>query len=46
MIEQEPSRWEKTQPACQRVMKVPGVGLMPATYFAAAVGNGQHFHPP
>ncbi|KGA65501.1 transposase family protein [Yersinia enterocolitica] len=26
LIEQELSRWAKTQPACQRVMKVPGVG--------------------
>ncbi|KGA66893.1 transposase family protein [Yersinia enterocolitica] len=44
LIEQELSRWAKTQPACQRVMKVPGVGLMTATYLAASVGNGQQFH--
>ncbi|CBY25352.1 transposase [Yersinia enterocolitica subsp. palearctica Y11] len=43
-IEQELSRWAKTQPACQRVMKVPGVGLMTATYLVASVGNGQQFH--
>ncbi len=43
LIEQELSRWAKTQPACQRVMKVPGVGLMTATYLVASVGNGQHF---
>ncbi|SQA34999.1 transposase [Yersinia enterocolitica] len=35
LIEQELSRWAKTQPACQRVMKVPGVGLMTATYLVA-----------
>ncbi|ADZ40541.1 transposase [Yersinia enterocolitica] len=44
LIEQELSRWAKTQPACQRVMKVPGVGLMTATYLVASVGNGQQFH--
>ncbi len=46
LIEQELSRWaKKTQPACQRVMKVPGVGLMTATtYLVASVGNGQQFH--
>ncbi|QBQ00401.1 IS110 family transposase [Yersinia enterocolitica subsp. palearctica] len=44
LTEQELSRWAKTQPACQRVMKVPGVGLMTATYLVASVGNGQQFH--
>ncbi|HDL8398555.1 TPA: IS110 family transposase, partial [Yersinia enterocolitica] len=44
LIEQELSSWAKTQPACQRVMKVPGVGLMTATYLVASVGNGQQFH--
>ncbi|KGA72450.1 transposase family protein [Yersinia enterocolitica] len=44
LIEQELSRWAKTQPACQRVIKVPGVGLMTATYLVASVGNGQQFH--
>ncbi|KGA61942.1 transposase IS116/IS110/IS902 family protein [Yersinia enterocolitica] len=44
LIEQELSRWAETQPACQRVMKVPGVGLMTATYLVASVGNGQQFH--
>ncbi|VEB03389.1 transposase [Yersinia enterocolitica subsp. palearctica] len=44
LIEQELSRWAKTQPACQRVMKIPGVGLMTATYLVASVGNGQQFH--
>lgn len=44
LIEQELSQWAKTQPACQRVMKVPGVGLMTATYLVASVGNGQQFH--
>ncbi|EOR78969.1 transposase, partial [Yersinia enterocolitica subsp. palearctica YE-P4] len=41
LIKQELSRSEKTQPACQRFMKVPGVGLMTATFFVASVGNGQ-----
>jgi len=44
LIEQELSQWAKSQPACQRVMKVPGVGLMTATYLVASVGNGQQFH--
>ncbi|HHL2641506.1 TPA: IS110-like element ISYen1 family transposase, partial [Yersinia enterocolitica] len=44
LIEQELSSWAKTQPACQRVLKVPGVGLMTATYLVASVGNGQQFH--
>ncbi|MFZ4835950.1 IS110 family transposase [Rouxiella sp. Mn2063] len=44
LIEQELSEWAKTQPACQRVIKVPGVGLMTATYLVASVGNGQQFH--
>jgi transposase len=43
LIERELSVWAKTQPACQRVMKVPGVGLMTATYLVASVGNGQQF---
>ncbi|MHA7844647.1 IS110 family RNA-guided transposase [Serratia sp. D1N4] len=44
LIEQELSQWAQTQPACQRVMKVPGVGLMTSTYLVASVGNGQQFH--
>ncbi len=44
LIEQELSQWARTQPACQRVMKVPGVGLMTSTYLVASVGNGQQFH--
>ncbi|EOR68902.1 transposase, partial [Yersinia enterocolitica subsp. palearctica YE-149] len=38
------SRWAKTQPACQRVMKAPGVGLTTATYLVPSVGNGQQFN--
>ncbi|KEY57634.1 IS110 family transposase [Serratia sp. DD3] len=44
LIEQELSQWAQTQPACQRVMKVPGVGLLTSTYLVASVGNGQQFH--
>ncbi|CBY29073.1 transposase [Yersinia enterocolitica subsp. palearctica Y11] len=33
----------KTQPACQRVMKVPGVGLMTATYLWRQWGMGNNF---
>lgn len=43
LIEQELSQWAKTQPACRRVMKVPGVGLLTSTYLVASVGNGQQF---
>ncbi|WP_174872557.1 IS110 family transposase [Pectobacterium polaris] len=41
--EHELSDWARTQPACQRVEKVPGVGLMTATYLVASVGNGRQF---
>lgn len=44
LIEQELSSWAKSQPACQRVAKVPGVGLMTSTYLVASIGNGQQFH--
>ncbi|PRD12341.1 IS110 family transposase [Pantoea coffeiphila] len=43
LIEQELRSWAKTQPACKRVEKVPGVGLMTSTYLVASVGNGQQF---
>jgi transposase len=43
LIEQELSDWAKTQPACQRVSKVPGVGLLTSTYLVASAGNGQQF---
>ncbi|XBS68694.1 IS110 family transposase [Acerihabitans sp. KWT182] len=41
--EHELSNWARTQPACQRVEKVPGVGMMTATYLVASVGNGRQF---
>lgn len=41
--EKELRNWAKTQPACKRVEKVPGVGLLTATYLVASVGNGQQF---
>ncbi|MDE8755311.1 IS110 family transposase [Pectobacterium polaris] len=41
--EHELRDWARTQPACQRVEKVPGVGLMTATYLVASVGNGRQF---
>lgn len=43
LIEHELASWARTQPACQRVAKVPGVGLMTSTYLVASVGNGQQF---
>jgi transposase len=44
LIEEELNQWAQTQPACQRVMKVSGVGLMTSFYLVASVGNGQQFH--
>lgn len=43
LIEQEITAWFRTQPACQRVARVPGVGLLTATYLVASVGNGRQF---
>lgn len=42
--ERELNGWSKTQPACGKLQKVPGVGLMTATYVVASVGNGTQFH--
>lgn len=33
-----------TQPDCQRVAKVPGIGLLTATYLIASVGNCNQFN--
>lgn len=42
--ERELNGWSKTQPACEQLQKVPGVGLMTATYIVASIGNGTQFH--
>lgn len=43
LIERQLSAWAETQDACRRITKVPGVGLLTATYFVASVGQGKQF---
>ncbi|MBK0035876.1 IS110 family transposase, partial [Erwinia sp. S43] len=43
LIEQQLKSWAETQEACKRVTKVPGVGLLTATYVVASVGDGKQF---
>ncbi|NDO79650.1 IS110 family transposase [Citrobacter sp. NCU1] len=42
--EQDLQSWFQTQPDCQRVAKVPGIGLLTATYLIASVGNCKQFN--
>lgn len=42
-VEAALSSWYKTQEACQRMAKIPGVGMLTATYVVAAVGNARQF---
>lgn len=43
LIEQQLKSWAETQAACKRMTKVPGVGLLTATYLVASVGDGKQF---
>ncbi|ADM98190.1 IS110-like element ISEch3 family transposase [Dickeya dadantii] len=42
-VERELSAWFHSQEACRRLEKVPGVGMLTATYMVAAVGDGSQF---
>lgn len=43
LIEHQLNAWAATEEACQRMTKIPGVGLLTATYLVASVGNGRQF---
>lgn len=43
LIRHQLESWADTQEACKRMIKVPGVGILTATYLVASVGNGQQF---
>ncbi|HHU7884387.1 TPA: IS110 family transposase, partial [Escherichia coli] len=42
-VEEALASWYRTQEACQRMAKIPGVGMLTATYVVAAVGNARQF---
>lgn len=42
-IDQKLSVWAKTNSDCQRLMEIPGVGLLTATAVVATVGNARVF---
>lgn len=42
-VEEALASWYRTQEACQRIAKIPGIGMLTATYVVAAVGNARQF---
>ena len=45
-IEKELKAYVQENPLCQRLMTLPGIGVLNATALFASIGNGSQFHKP